>query len=174
VEVEREEEKSVGENLLALRRFKVLDGEWTSEELGRFFWLTPKDMLQVKTCRGAANRLGFALNLLLMRLLHCPFPEHGQLPPRIVQFVAMQLNVHPETLAEYAVRRPQTRDEHLVQIRTYLKLRPYVHAQDQPRLTEYLLMRALQRDDPAVLLEEAEEWCGRKASSFRRKQPLRN
>jgi TnpA family transposase len=156
--VEREEEKGVAENLRALRRFKVLNGEWTSEELGRFFWLTPKDMLQVKTCRGAANRLGFALSLLLMRLLHCPFPEHGQIPPRIVQFVAMQLNVHPEALVEYAVRRPQTRDEHLVQIRTYLKVRPYAHAQDQPQLTAYLLTRALQRDDPAVLLEEAEEW----------------
>ena len=79
VEVEREEEKSMAENLLAMRRFKVLDGEWTSEELGRFFWLTPEDMLQVKTCRGAANRLGFATSLLLMRLLHCPFPEHGQI-----------------------------------------------------------------------------------------------
>src|SRR5260370_5224899 len=93
-----------------------------------------------------------------MGLLHCPFPEQGQIPPRIVQFVAMQLNAHPEALAEYAVRRPQTRDEHLVQIRGHLKLHPYVHAQDQPRLTAYLLTRALQRDDPAVLLEEAEEW----------------
>ncbi len=156
--VEKEEETSQAENLLALRRFKVLDGEWASEELGRFFWLTPEDILQVKTCRGAANRLGFALNLLLMRLLHCPFPETGQIPPRIVQFVAMQLNMHPEALAEYAVRRPQTRVEHLVQIRTHLKVRPYAHTQDQPRLTDYLLTRALQRDDPAVLLEEAEEW----------------
>src|SRR5258708_13893424 len=70
----------------------------------------------------------------------------------------MQLNVHPEALAEYAVRRPQTRDEHLVQIRIYLKLRSYAHASDLPRLTEHLSTRALQRDDPAVLLEEAEEW----------------
>lgn len=121
VENVEEEETSRAEHLLAQRRFKVLDGEWTSEELGRFFWLAPEDMLQVKTCRGAANRLGFALNLLLMRLPHCPFPETGQIPPRIVQFVAMQFNVHPEALAEYAVRRPQTRDEHLVQIRTHLK-----------------------------------------------------
>ncbi|HLZ55368.1 MAG TPA: DUF4158 domain-containing protein [Ktedonosporobacter sp.] len=127
-------------------------------DLGRCFWLTPEDMLEVKTCRGAANRLGFALNLLLMRLLSCPFPETGQIPPRMVRFVAMQLNAHPEALAEYAVKRPQTRDEHLVQIRTYLKLRPYAPAKDVPQLTEHLLTRALQRDDPAVLLEEAEEW----------------
>lgn len=70
----------------------------------------------------------------------------------------MQLNVHPAALAEYAVRRPQTRDEHLVQIRAHLKIRLYAHAQDQPQFTEHLLTRALQRDDPAVLLEEAEEW----------------
>lgn len=120
MEVEKDEEQREEENLLAQRRFKVLDGEWASEELGRFFWLAPEDMLQVKTSRGAANRLGFALGLLLLRLLHCPFPEQGQIPPRIVQFVAMQLNVHPEALAEYAVKRPQTRDEHLVQIRTHL------------------------------------------------------
>jgi hypothetical protein len=144
----------VSSESLEPRRFQALVGEWTSEELGRFFWLTPDDLLQVRTCRGAANRLGFALNLLLLRLLHCPHPDVTLAPPRIVQFVAMQLNVHPDVLADYSVRRPQTRDEHLVQIRRYLKLRPYAHEQDDPRLAEYLLSRALQRDDPTVLLEE--------------------
>jgi hypothetical protein len=115
-------------------------------------------MREVRTCRGAANRLGFALNLLLLRLLDCPLPEVNLTPARIIQFVAMQLNVHPEALAEYSSRRPQTRDEHLVQIRGYLKLRLYAHEEDDPRLTDYLLFRALQRDDPAILLEEAEEW----------------
>lgn len=89
-----------------------------------------------------------------------------QVPARIVQFVAMQLNVHPEALADYGVRRPQTCDEHFVQIRSHLKLRPYTHAQDQPRLTAYLLTRALQRDDPAVLLEEAEEWLREEGMLF--------
>jgi TnpA family transposase len=123
-----------------------------------FSRLSPEDMQEVRTCRGAANRLGFALNLLLLRLLHCPLPDVTLTPARIIQFVAMQLNVHPDVLAEYSVRRPQTRDEHLVQIRTYLELRPYAHEGDDPRLTQYLLARALQRDDPAVLLEEAEDW----------------
>jgi TnpA family transposase len=91
-------------------------------------------------------------------LLHCPLPDVTLTPARIIQFVAMQLNVHPDVLAEYSSRRPQTRDEHLVQIRSYLNLRPYAHEGDDPRLTDYLLARALQRDDPAVLLEEAEDW----------------
>jgi TnpA family transposase len=143
---------------LDTRRFRALRQDWASEDLARFFLLASEDMREVRTCRGAANRLGFALNLLLLRLLHCPLPDVNLTPARINQFVAMQLNVHPEVLAEYSVRLPQTRDEHLVQIRGYLKLRPYSHEKDDPHLAEYLLGRALQRDDPAVLLEEAEEW----------------
>jgi len=143
---------------LDARRFRALQQDWSSEDLARFFLLATEDMREVRTCRGAANRLGFALNLLLLRLLFCPLPAVNLTPARIVQFVAMQLNVHPEVLAEYGSRRPQTRDEHLMQIRGYLKLRPYSHEEDDARLTEYLLARALQRDDPAVLLEEAEDW----------------
>ena len=90
-----EKESIMSDDLLATRRFKALTDEWPSEELGRLFWLTPEDMLQVRTCRGAANRLGFALNLLLLRFLHCPLPDVTLTPARIVQFVAMQLNVHP-------------------------------------------------------------------------------
>src|SRR6266568_3280618 len=155
---------------LDARRFRALQQDWSSEDLARFFLLATEDMREVRTCRGAANRLGFALNLLLLRLLFCPLPAVNLTPARIVQFVAMQLNVHPEVLAEYGSRRPQTRDEHLMQIRGYLKLRPYSHEEDDPHLAEYLLARALQRDDPAVLLEEAEDWLhrdqGKRGSTF--------
>jgi uncharacterized protein DUF4158 len=99
-----EKESIMSDDLLATRRFKALTDEWSSEELGRLFWPTPEDMLQVRTYRGAANRLGFALNLLLLRFLHCPLPDVTLTPARIVQFVAMQLNVHPDGLAEYSTR----------------------------------------------------------------------
>src|SRR5436309_2928144 len=39
-----ERESTMSDDLLATRRFKTLANEWTSEELGRFFWLTPEDM----------------------------------------------------------------------------------------------------------------------------------
>jgi TnpA family transposase len=143
---------------LDARRFKALHGDWPPEELGHFFWLTPEDLLQVRTCRGAANRLGFALNLLALRFLHCPLPSLDHVPDRVVQFVAMQLNTPPGVLAEYGMRRKQTRDDHLVQIRAYLEVRAYAHELDDHRLAAYLLSRTLERDDPAVLLEEAEEW----------------
>ena len=97
----------MSDDLLATRRFKALTDEWSSEELGRLFWLTPEDMLQVRTCRRAANRLGFALNLLLLRFLHCPLLDVTLTPARIVQFVAMQLDVLPDVLAEYSTRVSQ-------------------------------------------------------------------
>jgi hypothetical protein len=148
----------ISSDLVEPRRFKALHGEWPPEELGHFFWLTPDDLVQVRACRGAANRLGFALNLLLRRFLHCSLPSLDCVPERVVQFVAMQLNTHPGVLVEYGARRKQTRDEHLVQIRAYLGMRLYVHERDDQRLGVYLLSRALERDDPAVLLEEAEDW----------------
>ena len=74
----------MSDDLLATRRFKALTDEWTSEELGRFFWLAPEDMQEVRPCRGAANRLGFTLNLLLLRFLHCPLPNVALTPARIV------------------------------------------------------------------------------------------
>ena len=162
----------MSDDLLTTRRFKALTDEWTSEELGRFFRLAPEGMLEVRTCRGAANRLGFALNLLLLRFLPCPLPDVTLTPARIVQFVARQVNVPPDVLAEYSVRRPQTRDEHLVRIRGYLKLRPYAHEGDDPRLTEYLLTRALQCDDPAVSLEQAEDWLREEGILLPRKVPF--
>ena len=56
---------------LDARRFRALQQDRSSENLARFFLLTPEDMFQVRTCRGAANRFGFALNLLLLRFLYC-------------------------------------------------------------------------------------------------------
>jgi hypothetical protein len=76
---------------LDARRFRALRQDWAPEDLARFFLLTAEDMREVRTCRGASNRFGFALNLLLLRLLYCPLPEVNLTPARIIQFVAMQL-----------------------------------------------------------------------------------
>ena len=41
---------------LDARRFRALRQDWASEDLAQFFFLTPEDMREVRTCRGAANR----------------------------------------------------------------------------------------------------------------------
>lgn len=52
------------------RGFKPLRREWTPELLGRHFLLSETDMEDMRKCRGAENRLGFALTLLLIRFLN--------------------------------------------------------------------------------------------------------
>ena len=56
--------------------------------------------------------------------------------------------------------RPQTRDDHVAQIRTYLGLRSYAAA-DSDALRTYLIQRAMHRDDAGVLIAEAEDWLRR-------------
>jgi TnpA family transposase len=114
-------------------------------------------MAQVRQCRGAHNRLGFALQLVMLRFLHFPLPSVEMIPEPIIHFVSLQVGVDPVVLEEYSQRREQTRDDHAVQIREYLGLRAYTAA-DSDRLLSFLIQRALQRDDPGVLTEEAEEW----------------
>ena len=48
---------------LDARRFRALQQDWLSEDLARFFLLTPEDMREVRNCRGAANRLGFCASI---------------------------------------------------------------------------------------------------------------
>jgi TnpA family transposase len=144
------------EPVVEARRLTPLAREWTTELLGRSFLLSPADLEQVRTCRGPHNRLGFALHLALLRVLRFPLPSLAVVPAPIVHFMSRQLEVDPAVLSEYA-RRDQTRDDHLAQIRAYLDLRAYAAA-DGERLLGFVVECALHRDDPGVLLEEAEAW----------------
>jgi hypothetical protein len=40
---------------LDARRFRALQQDWSSEDLARFLLLTPEDMREVRTCRGAGK-----------------------------------------------------------------------------------------------------------------------
>lgn len=148
-----------GEPPAEARRLRPLHREWTPELLARYFLLTPSDLEQVASCRGAHNKLGFALHLALLRFLHSPLPSLASVPEPIVRFVGVQVRADPTVLGEYG-KRAQTRDDHLAQIREYLGLRAYA-APDGERLLEFLVDRALHRDEPGVLTEEAEDWLRR-------------
>jgi TnpA family transposase len=146
------------------RRLKPLAQEWTEEALARHFLLTPDDVEQVLQGRRPHNRLGFALSLLLVRLLNWVPPSLEAVPAEVAGFVGQQLGIGPEVLGEYG-RRPQTRDDHLAQIRIYLQLRAYESADAGP-LRRHLLEAALRRDDPAALQQEAEGWLRRQRILF--------
>ena len=146
------------------RRLALLDQAWTPETLSREFLLTSADLLQVQRCNGSHNRLGFALHLVILRMVHVPLATLARVPKAIVHFVALQLSIDPAIIGAYP-QRLQTRDDHLTRIRQHLGVRAYALSDAEP-LRTYLIQRALQRDDPTILLEEAEEWLRRQRILF--------
>lgn len=86
------------------RRLRPLSQTWTPEALSRSFLLRSDDIAQIKQCRGSANRLGFALHLVLLRFLHVALPSLDGIPEAIVHFVSLQLDIPPTAAATSPTR----------------------------------------------------------------------
>ncbi len=93
-------------------------------EMARHYVLAPDDVVLVGAKRRAPNRLGFAIQLCLLR-----YPGQGlgpgEHPPEpLIGFVAEQLGLASGAFAEYAAR-DQTRREHAAELQALLGLRRF-------------------------------------------------
>lgn len=93
-------------------------------EMARHYVLAPDDLVLIGAKRRAPNRLGFAIQLCLLR-----YPGQGlgpgEHPPEpLVGFVAEQIGLTPGAFAEYAAR-DQTRREHAAELQALLGLRRF-------------------------------------------------
>ena len=88
----------------------------SDREIARYYTLTTEDLLIVKRHRGPATQLGFAVQLGLLRFPGRFYPDLTEVPPRIVRFIAEQVEVSPHTLADYG-QRESTLYEHLEELR---------------------------------------------------------
>ena len=102
-----------------LARLAGFPEEIPLEDLIRAFTLTGADLDLVANRRGAANRLGLALQLCALRYLGFVPPDLSVAPLPAVRFVADQLEVSPKALQGYACRE-QTRREHRAEILQHL------------------------------------------------------
>jgi uncharacterized protein DUF4158 len=93
------------------------------EEALRRRALAPEDLALARRHRRSHNRLGFALQLALVRDLGRPLRLDEVLPGAVVEAVADQLGVEPVVFELYA-RRDVTRREHAGEIAALLELRP--------------------------------------------------
>lgn len=92
--------------------------------LGKFYTVLPEDRALIEAKRGAANRLGFALHLALLR--HPGFGlRHDEIVPDVLaRHLADQLDLKTGVLADYA-HRAQTRLEHAWDAMKCLELRGF-------------------------------------------------
>jgi len=88
----------------------------TPDDLARCFHLSDDDRVQIMSCRGHHNRLGFALQLSTVR-----YPRHLSrgpiaVPSSVLQSLSHQLVIHtPDGLESY--RKGEQREEHVTKIR---------------------------------------------------------
>jgi TnpA family transposase len=95
-----------------------------SVEMVRHYVLGGEDLALIQTKRRSINRLGFAVQLCLLRYPGLGMGPAEQPPEAMIAFVADQLSVPAAAFADYA-QRDQTRREHAVELQRYLSLRSF-------------------------------------------------
>lgn len=103
-------------------RVLLFDPPTDRDEALRRCALAPEDLALARRHRRAHNRLGFAVQLALVRDLGRPLRPDEALPGTVVEAVADQLGVEPAVFELYA-RRDGTRREHAGEIAALLELR---------------------------------------------------
>ncbi|TIP78017.1 MAG: DUF4158 domain-containing protein, partial [Mesorhizobium sp.] len=99
--------------------FGIPDDE---ESLIRHYTLNPSDRLEADVRRRPHNKLGFAVQLCVMRYPGRLLGIDERPPAAMIAYVAEQLGVNPREFALYA-RRTQTRFEHSRHLAEFLGLR---------------------------------------------------
>jgi acyl-CoA synthetase (AMP-forming)/AMP-acid ligase II len=99
----------------------------TEADIIRHYTLSPVDLELTTDRRGSHNRLGFAVQLCLLRHPGFGLRAGESVPEALLSYLAHQLGVMPAAFRDYS-RRAQTRLDHAGEISAHLGLRAFTHA----------------------------------------------
>lgn len=131
-------------------RRKLIDIPVDEDSLIRHYSLSLADRLEIELRRRNHNRLGFAIQLCLMRY---PGRVLGaeEIPPRaMLKYVADQIGAAPEAFSLYA-RREETRRDHTARLMMYLDTRSAT-LQDRRAALLSAIQGAAASDDGAAIV----------------------
>jgi TnpA family transposase len=134
-------------------QFVRVPPDLSEREIARYYTFSTKDLQAIARHRRPENRLGFAVQLAVLRFPGRTLTELPEVPERVLAFVAEQVGVPAAAFAAYG-RRENTRYEHLDELRRAFGFRPC----DWPALrclARDLLPLALESDRPLPLVEKA-------------------
>ncbi len=102
-------------------RLDALPVDLDGRLMARHHTLSEADIRLASRCLSEANRLGFGVQLCLLRYPGRPLRPKERTPEKIVRYVASQLGVDPRVMDSYAggpegEGRDTTRREHLAEI----------------------------------------------------------
>jgi TnpA family transposase len=125
----------------------------SQDDLIRHYTFNETDLALISQRRGAANRLGFAIQLCLLRFPGCALTAEASVTDTVIQWVAGQIKVDAAAWIDYA-GRDETRREHFQEVRSYLGLATF-RVGDYRYLTQKLSELALQTDNRLALATQA-------------------
>ncbi len=105
--------------LSATERDTLLALPESQDDLIRYYTFNDSDLSLIRQRRGDANRLGFAVQLCLLRYPGYALGTDSELPEPVILWVAKQVQAEPASWAKYG-ERDVTRREHAQELRTYL------------------------------------------------------
>jgi Domain of unknown function (DUF4158) len=149
---------STSNQLTDPQRATILTGHhaFGRREMVRHWMLSQQDLDFVNERRRQQNRLGFAVQLCLLRYPGWPLKPDEIPPANLLQFVSEQLAVNPEEIREYA-KRDATRVEHLRLLANAYGFCGYYPPHPQ-QLREHVRHQALATDTAFTLVQDALDW----------------
>ena len=93
-------------------------------EMAKHYVLSAEDLTLVRAKRRPNNRLGYAVQLCMLRHPGRPLDPSEVPPAAVLAFVANQVGVDPKLFGDYA-HRAETRRDHLLELQQYLRLRGF-------------------------------------------------
>jgi TnpA family transposase len=130
-------------------RRKLFDIPVDEDSLIRHYSLSPSDRLEIELRRRDHNRLGFAIQLCLMRYPGRVLGAEETQPGAMLRYVADQIGATPEAFVLYA-RREETRRDHTARLMVYLDKRSAT-VQDPRAALLAAIQAATMSDDGAAI-----------------------
>ena len=134
-------------------RLRGIPPEFSDREIARYYTFTPADLAAINRRRRGHNRLGFAVQLAMLRFPGRTLVDLGTIPPRVLAYLAHQVDVPSSTFGMYG-QRENTVYEHLDEIRTVFGYTNY-DWRAMRRLMTRLLPLAMESDRSLPLAEAA-------------------
>ena len=130
--------------------FVKISVDISEHELGAFYTLSQFDHEIIKRHRRDHNRLGFAVQLCVLRYPGWSLTDVEPIPESVLQYIARQINVDPNTFDLYAQRIP-TKYEHLEEIKQVYGYKSF-SLSEYRKAAKVLLQTALKNGNIMYLL----------------------
>jgi len=141
--------------LSATERGSLLALPDTQDDLIRHYTFNESDWALIRQRRGDANRLGFAVQLCLLRYPGHALAANATVSDSVIHWIAGQIQSDPGAWRKYG-ERDETRREHFQELRGYLGLSTF-GLSDFRFLVKTLADLAMQTDKGVVLAAYALE-----------------